>query len=573
MWNSDDRQSIGYVKSIPELLGLSVLQMADKTALIYFGREISYDTLYRQSRKTAFFVKHNSRPDDRIGIFMPNIPQFVFSYYGALIAERIAVPINFISIAGALKKKKINEIKITEEIVNQLHDAKPRVIFVSDSFYSILIQAKINWKCTVVIASAGDWLPWWMRLLYPIKAKKMGIESVNVADGVFYFEKVVSLALSLTHPLINPNRVAQFQYTGGTTGISKNAMLTHRNLVSNCVQIRKHFGKLLKYKKEVVFGALPFCHIYGLTACLNMTFLSLASKLVLVPRFEPEEAIKLIKRNRVTIFPGVNRMYQAIIDCKGASNKENFSSLKLCISGAGAIDKKICDRFKELSSGLDIVEGYGLSETSPVVSATLPEDLLRSGSKPGFIGRPVPYTDVKICDENGDELNSGLPGEIVVRGPQVMAGYYNKPGETEKVLKDGWLKTGDIGYIDSGGYLYITDRIKDMIKVLGENVYPSRLEEWFKKVSIVSEAVAVGLPDQKRGEALAVLVVLNSDAKIGDSVNYFQSLLKTDFTLGPNYIPSDIRIVESLEQFKNPIGKIYKRKIREFLLEQNRIRP
>lgn len=562
---ADERPNIEGIKSIPNLLENVVGEMRDNTALIYFGREISYRTIYNQSRKIAFFVKHNSKPDDRIGIFMPNIPQFVFSYYGALIAERIAVPINFISIAGDLKKKKINEIKITEEIVNQLHDAKPRVIFVSDSFYPILIQAGINWRCMIVIASAGDWLPWWMRLFYSINARKMGIELADVANDIFYFDKVVSQALLLTNSLIDPNKIAQFQYTGGTTGISKNAMLTHRNLVSNCIQIREHFGKILKDKEEVVLGVLPLCHIYGLTTCLNMTLLSLASKLVLVPKFEPEEVIKIIRKNKITIFPGVNRMYQAIIDCSGSRNKENFSSLKLCLSGAGSIDKGVCDRFKELSSGLDIVEGYGLSEASPVVSATLPKDVLAPTFGPGFIGRPVPYTDVKICDENGDELNSDSPGEIVVRGPQVMLGYYNKPEETAKVLKNGWLKTGDIGYVDSNGYLHITDRIKDMIKVLGENVYPSRLEEWFKKVSIVSEAVAVGLSNAKRGESLTVVVVLNPDVSIENPVNYFKSLMKTDFTLGPNYIPADIKIIESLERFKNPIGKIYKRKIREFL--------
>lgn len=566
-----ERPSIEDIKSIPNLLENVAGEMRDNIALVYFGREISYRTLYNQSRRIAFFVKHNSRPDDRIGIFMPNIPQFVFSYYGALIAERIAVPINFISIAGDLKKKKIKEIKITEEIVNQLHDAKPRIIFVSDLFYPILIQAKINWKCTVVVASVGDWLPWWLRLLYPIKARKMGIELKNILDGVFYFEKVVSQALSLTHPRIDPNKIAQFQYTGGTTGVSKNAMLTHANLVSNCIQVRKHFGKILKDKEEVVLGALPLCHIYGLTTCLNMTLLSMTGKLILVPKFEPKEVIKLIRKNKVTIFPGVNRMYQAIIDCREASSRDNLSSLKLCISGAGSIDKKICDKFRELSDGLDIVEGYGLSEASPVISATLPEHLsASSGSRQGFIGRPVPYTDVKICDENGIELSHGSSGEIVARGPQIMVGYYNKSEETAKVLQNGWLKTGDIGYLDSGGYLHITDRIKDMIKVLGENVYPSRLEDWFKNISFVSEVVVVGLPDSKRGEALVAVVVLNSGVNVEDPAAYIRSLMRTDFHLGLNYIPADIRIVYSLEQFKNPIGKIYKRKVREFLLEQSR---
>lgn len=572
MQNFGGEWGIGPVKSIPDLLDCSAREMSDSAALVYFGREISYRTLYGQCRKAAFFIKHNSKPGDRIGIFMPNIPQFVFSYYGALIAERIAVPINFISIAGDLKNKKINEIKITEEIVNQLHDARPRVIFVSDSFYPILIQVGINWKCTVVIASAGDWLPWWMRLLYPIKAKKMGIELVNIPNHVFYFDKVISSAKLLTNAWIDPNKIAQFQYTGGTTGISKNAMLTHRNLVSNCFQIRKHFGNILEDKKEIVLGTLPLCHIYGLTVCLNMTLLSLSGKLILVPKFEPEKVVKIIKKNRVTIFPGVSRMYEAIISSESAGDKEIFKSLKLCFSGAGSIDRKTCHEFKELSGGIDIVEGYGLSEASPVVSATLPEDISVPGFGPGFIGRPLPYTDVKIFDEGGNESSPGLVGEIVVRGPQVMAGYYNKPEETIKSLKDGWLKTGDVGYIDEWGYLHITDRIKDMIKVLGENVYPSKLEEWLKKIPIVSEAVAVGLPDPKRGEALTVVVVLNLDSIIEDPLKYFRALLKNDFALGPNYIPSDIRLVDSLEQFKNPIGKIYKRKIREFLLEQNKIR-
>lgn len=567
-----DRQSVGYIKSIPELLGVSALKMGDKTALVYFGREISYATLYRQSRKTAFFIKHNSKSSDRIGIFMPNIPQFVFSYYGALITERIAVPINFISIASDLKNKKISEIKITEEITAQLHDAKPRVILVSDSFYPILVQAGINWKCAIVIASAGDWLPWWMRLFYPIKAKKMGIELADVPSGVFYFDKVISPSMLLTNVPIDPNKVAQFQYTGGTTGISKNAMLTHRNLVSNCFQIRKHFGNILEDKKEVVLGSLPLCHIYGLTVCLNMTLLSLAGKLILVPKFEPGKVVKIIKKNKVTIFPGVSRMYEAIISSGLVGDKEIFKSLKLCFSGAGSIDRTVCHKFKELSGGIDIAEGYGLSEASPVVSATLPEDISVPSFGPGFIGRPLPYTDVKICDADGKELSSGLAGEITVRGPQIMAGYYNKPEETAKVLKDGWLKTGDVGYIDEGGFLHLTDRIKDMVKVLGENVYPSKLEEWFKKIPIVSEAVAVGLPDSKRGKALVVVIVLNLDTKIENPLKHFRALLQGDFALGSNYIPSDIQVVDSLEQFKNPIGKIYKRKIKEFLLEQNKIR-
>ncbi len=560
----------GSMRSIPVLLEDMASKMQDKPAIVYYDKKISYQELNSISLSVSLYVKKFSKPGDRVAILMPNIPQFAFCYYGTLMANHIAVPVNFISIADDLKAQKpVSEIKVTKDIVAQIEDSKPAIIFAADFLYPILSQIRINWDCKIVLTSPGEYLPWQLKLLYPLKARKEG-RSIKrrLADADWFQEDIINCPGGLMLEKVDPSDVAQFQYTGGTTGTPKAAMLTHRNLVSNILQGREHFGDLLVDGQEVVLGALPFFHIYGLTTCLNLTLLSLGGTLVLMPAFDPKLAIKYIEKYKVTMFSGVNRMYQAVVNQEELLAKADVSSLKLCISGAGPIDKSICDKFKEITKDISIVEGYGLSETSPVVSVTRPEDL--SQSRPaGFIGKPLPETKVRILSENGEDLPIGTIGEIVVCGPQVMSGYYNKPDETKAVLSGGaedWFKTGDVGYVDQEGYLYFTDRLKDVITVMGENVYASHIEKRLIEDPKIKEAVVVGMPDIKVGETPVALVVLQDSSwdKSDSEINIIARIASYD-DWEKYFRPSRIVIVDSLDQFKNSIGKISKIKIKEYL--------
>ncbi|KKT81231.1 MAG: hypothetical protein A3B99_05045 [Candidatus Yanofskybacteria bacterium RIFCSPHIGHO2_02_FULL_44_12b] len=557
------------IGSIPDLLDSMTEKMGKKTALIYMGRRMSYSDLSANVRKIALFVRQHTKAGDRVALLMPNIPQFAFCYYGILSAGRIAVPINFMSIAADLKTKNINDIKITPEILGQIKDAHPVLIFAADFFYPVLIQAGLDNSCPVILTSPGEYLPWYLKPLYALKSRKEGRHIGRRVHGVLWFKKIFTdFPEGLLLERYDPDSIAQLQYTGGTTGGNpKGAILTHRNLVSNLLQAREHFGDLFVDGEEVVMGALPFFHIYGMTTCLNMAILSLGAQLVLMPVFDPKTAIKYIGKYGVSVFPGVNLMYKKMLDHEKAFKSANLKSLKLCISGAGPIDKGICDKFRELTGSVVIVEGYGLSETSPVISVTRSEDLNQDRPS-GFIGKPLPGTTVRIVGENGEILGPGLVGEIVVSGPQVMSGYYKKDNETKLVLDGGWFRTGDAGYLDADGYLYFTDRIKDVIKVLGENIYASDIEKRMMGLPLVAEAVVVGIPDIKSGETPVALVVLIEECE-DNLKKRAEELIMKSISGNQDWPklqrPTMVMAVDSLEEFKNPIGKILKRKIREHL--------
>jgi long-chain acyl-CoA synthetase len=539
-------------------------KIRDRTALVYMGRKISYGSLLFCAERVGIFVGRNSMPNERVAIWMPNIPQFVMTYYGIMYAGQTAVPINFISIANDLKARSPSEVKVTEEIVAQFQDAKPSLVFIADIFYPIFRQIAIDWPCTVVVASPGEFLPTLMSIGYDIKTRKERKARGPMPADVVQFGDILK---NTEHALPWPKQadaVAQFQYTGGTTGVPKGAMLTHRNLISNVLQAREFLGDLLNDDGEVMLGALPFFHIYGLTVCMNTTLLSLGGTLVLIPAFSAKAAIEAIDKYKVTVFPGVNRMYQALIAHEELMRSADVSSLKLCISGAGPIDRSICEKFHELT-GTAIVEGYGLSETSPIVSVTLPQDADRPKAGGGnLLGKPVPETLIRIVDENGAILPAGEIGEIVVSGPQVMQGYYNHPEATADVLCDGWLRTGDVGYCDSEGYLYFTDRNKDVIKVMGENVFASHIEKELMQHPELAEVVVLGFPDAKRGEIpVAVVVFKVTDPPPANVTARLSSWLRERGRLSHLQMPAKIIVFKTLEEFKNPIGKVLKRRLKE----------
>lgn len=548
------------------LLDDAARKRKDAPALRYFGKNISYLDLQDYSRSVYAFVASETAPNDRVALFMPNIPQFVFAYYGTLMAGRMATPINFMSIASELRKKKVTDIQVSREIVAQFLTSRPSLVFVADIFYPIFSQIPINWPCKVVVASPAEFLPPHLKPFYVLKMlRKNGC--VRLAPKhIRCFLDVISEwpPIEASHPYDSPDRIAQIQFTGGTTGIPKGAMLTHCNLITNMWQAREHFGNLLYDGEETVLGVLPFFHIYGLNMCMNMTLLALHGTLVLMPSFDAKEAIQNIECCGVTVFPGVERMYDAMLREKKLLAKTDMSSLHLCVSGAGSLSKRVADEF-HAATGAAIVEGYGMSEASPVVSVTKPEDAYRPVLERGnLIGLPVPETTVTIRDDNGAEVPTGEVGRIFVSGPQVMRGYFGNEEETNNVLQNGVLKTPDYGYKDENGQIYFTDR--EMIKILGENVYPANIERAILTYPTVAEVAVIGIPHPKTQETAIAVVVLKKDMYPQTSDWYI--IAHASERLSRIEVPSRVIFMDSLDEFKTPIGKILKRKLKEHIMQE-----
>ena len=351
---------------------------------------------------------------------------------------------------------------------------------------------------------------------------------------------------------IDPDEdIAVFQYTGGTTGLAKAAMLTHKNLVANVLQLNAWVPNLEK-GKEVVMCVLPFFHVYGMTVGMNIG-IYLGATLILEPKFEVERVVKLIKKYKVTLFPGVPTIYVAIN--KYASEKKvNLSSVKFCLSGGAPLPVEVAEEFERITGG-KVREGYGLSESSPVTHANLAYGEPRKGS----IGLPLPDTLAKIIDVNtGEEVPIGETGELCIKGPQVMKGYWNRPEETEMALdKDGWLHTGDIAKMDEDGYFYIVDRKKDMIIAGGYNIYPREVEEVLYQHPKVQEAAVIGVPDEYRGETVKAFIVLKEgcEASAEEIIEFCKKHLAT------YKVPKLIEFVDDLP--KSAVGKVLRRILKE----------
>lgn len=556
--------------NIERTIGRHLLDAAakrrDAPALRYFGKTVSYWDVWKYAVKTSFFIEEESgiARNDRVALFMPNVPQFVFAYYGTLMAGRVAVPINFASIADALKTKKATDILVTPEIIAQFMNSRPSLVFVADRFYPIFSQIPIDWPCRVVAVSPAEFLPPYLKPLYALKMLRQNGRIRFAPKHTEYFSDIIpNLPVYIfSRAYQSADRLAQLQYTGGTTGAPKGAMLTERNLVINMWQAREHFGDVLKDEEEVVLGALPFFHIYGLNMCMNMTLLALRGTIVLMPLFTPKDALRLIERERVSVLPGVERVYDKMLREEKLLAKTDLSSLKTCVSGAGSLRRSVAARLRR-TMGAAIVEGYGMSEASPVVSATMPEDADRPAPDRGnLIGLPVPGTVVTIRDEDGNEAPTGEVGRIYVAGPQIMQGYFGNEEETNKVLQHGVLKTPDYGYKDADGRLYFTDR--DMLKILGENVYPADIERVLVTHSAVAEVAVVGIPHPKTQETAVAVVVLKKGVP---PPHEKEMLAYAKEHLLRIAVPSRIYFWDSLDEFKNVIGKIQKRLIRERVLE------
>ena len=498
-WPKDVPQHINFPKiPLHGFLDEAAKRHPENPALIYFNKEIKYSELKSLSDRFAAALMHlGVEKGDRVALFLPNIPQFVVAYYGALKAGAV-----FTAISPLHRER---------EVEYQLTDSGAKIVVTLDS---LLPMVETVWQKTclqnVIITNSGDFT----------NQQTYG-EAAKQRFNSYSFMQLLNKERKLPYVQINPAvDLAGLQYTGGTTGKAKAAMLTHSNLVSNAFTFAAWIRGV--ESKETFLAGLPFFHIYGMTTSLNVP-ISLASKVVLLPKFEPGRALEAIERHKVTIFCGVPTMYQTLV-ASSELGKYDLTSIRVCISGASPLPPQVQKKFMQITGGL-LAEGYGLTEASPVTHCT-PVDATEQTLRVGSIGLPLPETDAKIVDAENvtRRLGTGMTGELVVRGPQVMKGYWHHPEETALVLRDGWLFTGDIGRMDENGYFYITDRKKDLIKYKDYSVYPREIEDVLYEHPAVKICAVVGVPDVNAGEIPKAFVVLvegvsASEKEIAEFVN------------------------------------------------------
>lgn len=513
----------------------------DNFALNFMGRRITYRELLTLSYQFAHaLIRRGVKKGDRVALMLPNSPQTVIAYYGALFAGATVV--------------MTNPLYTERELTHQLNDSGAETIVTLDLLYQRVMKVKPATPLKrLMITSVGDFLPFLKKLFYPIVQRKQGHRpQVEYGPNVESF--VAVLKESAVTPIqveIDPEKdLALLQYTGGTTGVAKGVMLTHSNLIANATQCQAVLYKLKK-GRERILGALPLFHVYGMTTVMNKG-ISLAAEIILVPKFDVKQILDLIDKWKPTVFPGAPTMYIALINHPDLK-KYDLSSIEVCVSGSAPLPVEVQHRFEELTGG-KLVEGYGLTEASPVTHSNPIWGHRVSGS----IGLPWPDTDCRIVDPaTGEEMPQGEIGELAVKGPQVMQGYWNRPEETAAVLRDGWLLTGDMAYLDEKGYFYIVDRKKDMIIAGGFNIYPREVEEVLFEHPAIQEAAVIGVPDPYRGETVKAFIVL----KQGQQVQEEELERHCRERLAAYKIP---RLYEFRTELpKTMVGKVLRRQLQE----------
>ena len=520
----------------------------DKTCIHFEGRNLSYSEVDDiSSRFASALVSLGLKKGDRVAVFMPNLPQLVMSFFAILKAGGVVV--------------MCNPIYKERELEHQLGDSGAEIIVACrtvakgmDLFQSLeACRGRLSLK-HVIATSLTDYLP-------AVKKRLAGLAGIKDVprENTLDFVKLVETSTPLANLTgVDPiEDVAVLQYTGGTTGVAKGAMLTHYNLVSNAVYGARLFPLS---EKDVSLCVLPLFHIYGLTVTMNAP-IAVGGTLVLLPSFHVDEVAKAIEKERVTTFSGAPAMYIAI-NSKPNAKDFHLHSVKACMSGGSALPPAVRRKFMELTGG-NLVEGYGLSETSPVTHVN---PLVGGVVKDGSIGPPFCGTDAKIVDAENRyrTLGVGEVGELTVKGPQVMKGYWNQQAETDAVLEDRWFLTGDIAKMDEDGYFYIVDRKKDMINVGGFKVYPREVEDVLFEHPDIKEAGVVGISDEFSGEAVKAFVVLKDPSK---SLAEQGVLDFCKSRLAKYKVPKKVEFVDELP--KTLIGKVLRRKLRELTPERS----
>jgi long-chain acyl-CoA synthetase len=465
----------------------------ERDAFDFMGKSMTFRELLDEVYRFAAALKElGVQKGECVGIMLPNTPQGIIAYYAVLMVGGIVV--------------QINPLYMKKELKHQLADSGATTIVCLDLVWPRVQEVKPETKLKrVIVTRLSDYLPVPKNWLFQLKSKLAG-ESVSVNYGGDTYSFVSLVKKSSPEPMEpvfeSADDIALLQYTGGTTGLAKGAMLTHRNLVANCCQAEAWLYKAKRTEPQSFVGALPFFHVYGMTTVMNLG-MKMAAKIILIPKFDTDLVLKKIQEHKPTFFPGAPTMYVGLINHPKISQYD-LSSVDACLSGSAPLPLEVQEKFEELSGGL-LVEGYGMTETSPVTHANLLWDRKKSGT----IGLPWPDTDARIVDvETGEVLPPGHEGELQVKGPQVMKGYWNRPEETEKVLKDGWMCTGDIAKMDEDGYFYILDRKKDVIIAGGFNIYPREVEDILYEHEAVKEAAVIGVKDDYRGETVKAFIVL-----------------------------------------------------------------
>lgn len=526
-------------QNLAQFLIQSTERFPEHIALDFLGKKMSYrvllDSVYRF---TNALLGLGIRKGDRVAIMLPNCPQAVIAYYGTLLMGGIVV--------------MTNPLYVPRELEYQLKDADVQMIvtldILVDRVKKATEKAPLNY---ILVTSVKDYLPFPKNLLYPLTQKKKG-NPVTYNNSVLPFLKFLkqSTTVPTQTPIDADEDLALIQYTGGTTGLAKGVMLTHSNLIANTVQTKIWFYRA-EMGKERYLAALPFFHVFGLTVLLNQS-VHMAGTLLLMPRFDINQVLKMMDRLKPTFFPGAPTMYIAVINHPDV-HKYDLSSVKICISGAASLPRDVQERFESLTGGR-LIEGYGLTEASPVTHV----NNIWEKRKIGSIGIPFPDTEARIVHpDSGEEMPQGEIGELIVRGPQVMKGYWQQPEETYKALRDGWLYTGDLARMDAEGFFYILDRRKDLIIAGGYNIYPREVEEVLFEHPDVEEAVVAGVLDAYRGETVKAYIIL----KDGSTANEedLQSWCKDK--LAVYKVP---KIYEFRDTFpKTLVGKVLRRKLIE----------
>lgn len=527
--------------SLDQLFHQSALTHQQKPAVNFMGHELTYGELASQVNGFASALSDMGiNKGDRVAVHLPNCTQFPIVFFAALSIGAIVVP--------------CNPLYVAREMEHQINDCGAETIITLTRFYNMIkeIQPKTKLK-NIIVSNIKEYFPGHLRFLYTLAKEKKAGDKVAIGKEDYSFTELIKKHSGKKPPKIEvtPEDRAVFLYTGGTTGISKGAILKHTNLAANCLQV-KSWCTDYEDGKEIILGVLPFFHSYGLTTILNLGLLH-GAKLVLLPRFELDSVLKAIDKQKPTLFPGVPTIYVAINNAPDL-HKYDVKSIRICISGAAPLPVEVQQEFEKITGG-KLVEGYGLSETSPVTHA----NPVYGKRKPGSIGLPMPDTEYKIVDvESGDkEMPIGEVGEICLRGPQVMEGYLNMPDETAHSIRNGWFYTGDIAKADEEGYAYIVDRKKDMVIAGGFNIYPRDIEEVLYTHPKIMEAAVAGINDPYRGETLKAYIVL----KEGESMTEDEVAEHCKANLAPYKVPKLVEFRDELP--KTMIGKVLRRMLRD----------
>ncbi|WP_367391754.1 AMP-binding protein [Lewinella sp. LCG006] len=505
------------------------------------GKELTYRQIDQQSRQFgAYLHSRGLQPGDKVALMMPNMLQYPIALFGAFRAGLVVV--------------NTNPLYTPREMKHQFNDAGVKAVIIAENFAAnlaaILKETAIT---TVITTSIGELLGFPKKVIvnFVVRTLKGMVPKYDIPNTVSFSEAInQGKKFKLPEFTSTPDDVVALQYTGGTTGVSKGAMLTNRNLVANMMQIRAWMMPQLKEKEEIVLCPLPLYHIFAFTVnCMALASIGSLNVLVTNAR-DLGSVIKAMKDYPVTLMTGVNTLFNALLNHPDFKTVD-FSTLKITVGGAMAIQKAVAEKWQQ-TTGCILSEGYGMTESSPVVT-TNPLD---GTGRIGTIGLPIPSTDVRIWDEEKGLCATGEVGEIQVQGPQVMKGYYNRPDETANTIKDGWLCTGDMGTMDAEGFVKIVDRKKDMILVSGFNVYPNEIEEVVASHEKVLEVAAVGIPDEKSGEVVKVFVV-----KKDKSLKEKELIAYCRENLTGYKVPKEVEFRDELP--KTNVGKILRRALRE----------